>query len=425
MFYFVKGKCARAKATARMIKILFENRREARFWGVCGFVAHAPKSELLSTEGYNQKVMSKQQAGMSDVSSDGGRARLSWSTALAGGMAVCLAGGFWLLTAKISRQPDWTILALASILPLIIAVAVEHALEAAPVSEARRYRLAFAMPALMALLTWLSLWISPKPNLPLALLAVELLAAFLGGLIATAKKRRLWENNSPPSEAVRLEVYQRHLAMIGKGDPTPIAKRAFDVLLSTGGLVISAPVWTLVAFWIWLEDPGPVLFVKNSVGKGGKNFLQFKFRSMVQGAEENTGPVLAAESDERVLLAGKFLRKTALDEIPQLVNILRGEMSFVGPRPQRTVLVGAYLEVLPEYAERHRVLPGLAGLAQVAGDYYLTPRQKLRFDRLYIQQAGLGFDIKLLALSFLIAFWYRWQPGWNGRLPRGLLRLGS
>jgi lipopolysaccharide/colanic/teichoic acid biosynthesis glycosyltransferase len=261
--------------------------------------------------------------------------------------------------------------------------------------------------------------------LPIALLAIQLLAAFLGGLSSTAIKKPLWENNSPPSEMDRLEVRQRHLEVIGETGPTPFAKRTFDVLLSSTGLVLSAPVWMLGACWIWLEDPGPVLFVKNSVGKGGINFLQFKFRSMVQGAEENTGPVLAAESDERVLLAGKFLRKTALDELPQLVNILRGEMSFVGPRPQRSVLVRTYLEEMPEYAERHRVLPGLAGLAQVAGDYYLTPRQKLRLDRLYIRHSGLGFDIKLLALSFLIAFWYRWQPGWKGRLPRGLLRLGS
>jgi lipopolysaccharide/colanic/teichoic acid biosynthesis glycosyltransferase len=100
-------------------------------------------------------------------------------------------------------------------------------------------------------------------------------------------------------------------------------------------------------------------------------------------------------------------------------------MSFVGQRPQRTVLVRSYIEELPQYAERHRVLPGLAGLAQVAGHYYLTPRQKLRFDRLYIRHSRLGFDIKLLALSFLIAFWYRWQPGWTGRLPHRLIRWGS
>jgi lipopolysaccharide/colanic/teichoic acid biosynthesis glycosyltransferase len=100
-------------------------------------------------------------------------------------------------------------------------------------------------------------------------------------------------------------------------------------------------------------------------------------------------------------------------------------MSFVGPRPQRTVLVHGYLKEMPEYAERHRVLPGLSGLAQVAGDYYLTPRQKLRFDRLYIHHNNLGFDLKLLFLAFLITFWFRWRKDWDGRLPRRLLRIGS
>jgi lipopolysaccharide/colanic/teichoic acid biosynthesis glycosyltransferase len=168
-----------------------------------------------------------------------------------------------------------------------------------------------------------------------------------------------------------------------------------------------------------------LLFVKNSVGKGGENFHQYKFRTMVRGAESNTGPILASEIDERVLIIGGLLRKTALDELPQLLNILGGEMSFVGPRPQRTVLVCGYLERMPEYAERHRVLPGLAGLAQVAGDYYLTPRQKLRYDRIYIRYASLGFDLKLIFLAFLLTFWYRWQKGWNGRIPRKFIRWGS
>jgi lipopolysaccharide/colanic/teichoic acid biosynthesis glycosyltransferase len=143
---------------------------------------------------------------------------------------------------------------------------------------------------------------------------------------------------------------------------------------------------------------------------------------MVCQAENNTGPIQASQEDGRVLWVGRFLRKTALDELPQLINILKGEMSFVGPRPQRTILVHGYLDELPEYAERHRVLPGLSGLAQVAGDYYLTPRQKLRFDRLYIRYASLGLDFKLICLAFLITFWYRWQKDWNGRLPRRMLR---
>jgi lipopolysaccharide/colanic/teichoic acid biosynthesis glycosyltransferase len=249
-------------------------------------------------------------------------------------------------------------------------------------------------------------------------LGAAVLGAFLGGLLATTLKMRLWEDNSPPSERIRLEVYQRHQNLIGVPKPEPVLKRAFDVCLALLGLVVSAPVWLVTAFIIWIEDPGPLLFVKNSVGKGGVNFHQFKLRTMVREAENSTGPVLASEEDERVLIIGRILRKTALDELPQLINILHGEMSFVGPRPQRTVLVRGYLEGMPEYAERHAVLPGLAGLAQVVGDYYLTPRQKLRFDRLYIRYRSLGFDLKLIALAFMIAFWFRWQKDWNGRLPR-------
>jgi lipopolysaccharide/colanic/teichoic acid biosynthesis glycosyltransferase len=139
---------------------------------------------------------------------------------------------------------------------------------------------------------------------------------------------------------------------------------------------------------------------------------------MIQGAEENSGPTLARENDPRVLRFGRLLRKTALDELPQLWNILRGEMSFVGPRPQRTALVDLYLQTLPQYAERHRLPPGLSGLAQVAGSYYLTPLQKLRFDRLYIRHAALGYDLRLLAAALALTFYYRWLPNWKGRLPR-------
>ena len=190
-------------------------------------------------------------------------------------------------------------------------------------------------------------------------------------------------------------------------------------------MILSSPIWIVSTFVLWIEDPGPILFVKNSVGRGGANFHQLKFRTMVRGAETHTGPVLAQVDDKRVLSFGRFLRTSALDELPQLINILLGEMSFVGPRPQRTVLVQEYLKSIPEYAERHRVLPGLAGLAQVAGDYYLTPRQKLRFDRLYIRYISLSFDFKLILLACSIAFWFRWQKDWHGRLPRRLLRWGS
>lgn len=258
-------------------------------------------------------------------------------------------------------------------------------------------------------------------RITLAPLSVGAAGSFSGMLLATVLKEGLWEDNSPPSPQIQAEVLQRHLEVLGPLEKIGVKDRLIFSGLALTGLILSAPIFLISSFLIWLEDPGPILFVKNSTGRGGVNFRQYKFRTMILGAETGTGPIMAEERDPRILKCGRFLRKTALDELPQLINILRGEMSFVGPRPQRTILVHGYLERLPEYAHRHAVLPGISGLAQVAGDYYLTPRQKLRFDRLYIRYAGPGFDLKLLALAFLISFWFRWQKGWNGRLPRRLL----
>ncbi len=281
-----------------------------------------------------------------------------------------------------------------------------------------RYRLAFLLSSALALTPWYSGLFSIYPIWGF-LTGVG--GAFLGGLAATGRVAPLWENNSPPSTEIQKMVLQIHREVIAADAPTPAWKRLFDLTLATFALLVLSPIWFITAFLVWFEDPGPLLFVKNSVGKGGATFQQLKFRTMVQGAEEATGPILASIQDVRILHVGRLLRKSHLDELPQLINILKGEMSFVGPRPQRTVLVYTYLQKVPEYAERHQVLPGLAGLAQVAGSYYVTPRQKLRFDRLYIRHISLGFDLKLLCLACLIALWYRWQKDWNGRLPLGLL----
>jgi len=240
------------------------------------------------------------------------------------------------------------------------------------------------------------------------------------GSLLQSIRAGLWEDNNPPSEQVRREVLEAHRAY--PPQRVSLGKRAVDVSLALVGIILSSPVWILFSLLIWVEDPGPLLFVKNSVGRGGANFRQLKFRSMVRQAEKETGPVLAEQTDARVLRIGRLMRKTALDELPQLLNILKGEMSFVGPRPQRTVLVRDYLLEMPEYAERHVVPPGIAGLAQVAASYYITPRQKLRFDRLYVRHAGLGFDLRLLAIAFLLVFYLRWRPGWDGRIPRGWLK---
>ncbi len=329
----------------------------------------------------------------------------------------------------------WIILAA---LAALFAFGAEHGLSTSGLARAWRYRLAFLFGVILSLILYFGfvfflrrnsavngllfyLAISDWLGLFLAGLGASTLGAFLGCLWVTATKERLWENNAPPARQVEAEVLEIHKQVIRKQVDEPGGKRVFDLILASFGLLLSSPVWILSIFLIWFEDPGPVLFVKNSVGRGGVNFHQFKLRSMVRQAEQETGPILAQEGDERVLWVGRFLRKSALDELPQLLNILRGDMSFVGPRPQRTVLVQEYLQTMPEYALRHQVRPGLAGLAQVAGDYFLTPRQKLRFDRLYIQHMSLGFDLRLLFLAFMLAFWYRWQKNWDGRLPRRLL----
>jgi lipopolysaccharide/colanic/teichoic acid biosynthesis glycosyltransferase len=138
-------------------------------------------------------------------------------------------------------------------------------------------------------------------------------------------------------------------------------------------------------------------------------FRQIKFRSMAPDAERATGPVLSWAGDPRITRVGRVLRKTALDELPQLINILKGEMSFVGPRPQLAVLVRDYLEQIPNYALRHLVRPGLTGLAQVRGRYHTPPHQKLRFDLLYVRRCSLPLDLRLFATSLLVTFKGRWD----------------
>lgn len=288
----------------------------------------------------------------------------------------------------------------------------------------RALRLVFETAFAIACCQWVWLYYSGHQASPLWL-ALVIFSIFMGSLLATAVSPGLSEDNFPPGDEIKREVLELHLRKFAGVVAISPGKRLFDILLAFTGLVISSPVWILIALFIWLEDPGPIVFVKNSVGKGGKNFRQYKFRSMVHNAERETGPVLAQENDNRVLRIGSLLRKTAMDELPQLINILKGEMSFVGPRPQRTILVHGFLKEIPEYAERHQVPPGIAGLAQVVGTYYSAPRQKLRLDRLYVKYASLGFDVKLIAIAFLLVFYLRWTRDWNGRVPRKWLRFGS
>ena len=193
-------------------------------------------------------------------------------------------------------------------------------------------------------------------------------------------------------------------------------KRLFDVCLAGAGLLASSPLWLLIAAAITIEDGGPVFFPQERVGQNGRTFHAFKFRSMIPDAEARSGPVQATSNDPRVTRVGHILRSTAMDELPQLWNIFIGDMSFVGPRPLRPGEIDVAddgrlvaLEAIPGYEDRHRVRPGLTGMAQVYARRDLPRAGKFRLDRLYLKNAGLCLDFKLIALSFWITGRGEWE----------------
>ncbi|HEX5543206.1 MAG TPA: sugar transferase [Micromonospora sp.] len=219
--------------------------------------------------------------------------------------------------------------------------------------------------------------------------------AVIGGMVATAAGTGFVEDNAPPSVGVREKLLAYHASRALAYPPEPRLKRAFDVTLAAAGLAVTFPLWVVISGLIWWEEPGPILFTKNSVGKGGVTFRQFKFRSMKYGAERSTGPVASPASDPRTLRCGRWIRRWHIDELPELLNVLAGTMSLVGPRPLRAVLVQRYLEELPEFAERHTVKPGIACIAQIQ-KYHIAPAERLRKDRAYIRRMSVPFDLSLL-----------------------------
>lgn len=186
-------------------------------------------------------------------------------------------------------------------------------------------------------------------------------------------------------------------------------KRVFDVLLASVGLLVSAPLWAVFAIAIKLEDGGPVFFAQPRSGRLGRVFQALKFRTMAPDAERALGPTYSVPADPRVTRAGRFLRATALDELPQLVNIFLGQMSFVGPRPERPEFVEEFKNELPSYEQRLQILPGLTGLAQIYGHYNSSPRAKLRYDLLYVKRRSFLLDVRLILISFWISLRGRWQ----------------
>ncbi len=192
-------------------------------------------------------------------------------------------------------------------------------------------------------------------------------------------------------------------------------KRPFDIALSFIGIVLSSPLWILFALMIWLEDRGPVFYKQERIGKDGKVFSALKFRSMIKDAERENVPIQAKENDTRITKVGKFLRATAMDELPQLTNIFIGDMSFVGPRALRPAEMEnnksntTSLRDLPGFSKRHSIKPGLTGLTQVHLPKDLRIEKKFRYDLLYIKNRSFWLDLKLIFLSFWITFRAKWE----------------
>lgn len=174
-------------------------------------------------------------------------------------------------------------------------------------------------------------------------------------------------------------------------------KRALDVVVAAAGLVLSAPILAVAAAAVLAVSGAPIFYSQDRVGRGRRTFRLLKLRTMRRNAEDGTGAVLASRTDPRVTRVGRWLRSTRIDEIPQLVNVLRGEMSLVGPRPERPEFVGRFEEEIPGYALRFTVRPGLTGFAQISGEYETHPQIKLRYDLAYINNWSLALDFVILA----------------------------
>ncbi|HYL79187.1 MAG TPA: TIGR03013 family XrtA/PEP-CTERM system glycosyltransferase, partial [Candidatus Acidoferrum sp.] len=186
---------------------------------------------------------------------------------------------------------------------------------------------------------------------------------------------------------------------------TRLFKRCIDLGASAVLLLLGMPVFLAVAALIKLDSRGPVFFRQERVGEGGRTFNVIKYRSMREDAEKLTGPVWAVEEDPRVTRIGRWLRKTRLDEFPQIINVLRGEMSFIGPRPERPCFVAQLQEKIPYYSYRHTVKPGITGWAQVRYRYGATiedAEEKLQYDLYYIKHLGAIFDLRILLATIRV-----------------------
>lgn len=182
-----------------------------------------------------------------------------------------------------------------------------------------------------------------------------------------------------------------------------ILKNCFEFILSFVLLIITLPICLIVCIAIYLELGVNPIYTQKRVGLNGRVFKIYKLRSMYIDAEKD-GPRWASENDERVTKVGRIIRKTRIDELPQLVNILKGDMSIIGPRPERPELIKEFIKYLPDFNDRLLVKPGITGWAQVNGGYTLTPKEKLEFDKYYIQNRGFKLDLLILIKTIMVIF---------------------
>ncbi len=183
-----------------------------------------------------------------------------------------------------------------------------------------------------------------------------------------------------------------------------VVKRLMDIIVSIIVLVLTLPFLAVIILMIKLDSPGPIIYKQRRVGRGGKSFTIYKFRTMYEDAESETGPMWATENDPRVTKLGYWLRKMRLDEIPQLINVLRGSMSLVGPRPERPHFVDQFKVQIPLYTRRLRVRPGITGWAQVKWKYDSSlddVKEKTKYDLYYVENISLKMDMKILIITLI------------------------
>ncbi len=185
-----------------------------------------------------------------------------------------------------------------------------------------------------------------------------------------------------------------------------LAKRVFDFAAATLGLMVLSPLFSVVSILILVTSGRPILYSQERIGQGGRIFRMFKFRSMRRDAEGETGPIWASDHDCRCTAVGAWLRHTNIDELPQLVNVVRGEMSLVGPRPERPIFVEQFRDTVPDYDLRHTVAGGMTGWAQVHGWRGRTSlRKRIQYDLDYIQRWTFWFDLRVLLMTFQHVVW--------------------